>query len=547
MTSIENRPLSPPATTTTTTTNDHQHDDNQKLYLNLGEYSTNSSVSYLHKQPRGYVKAPTIESMMNASAEAESSPSSPEYASFSANIVRKKSGERVKSSLKLPGLVPRTRSLPNTKNVHFDSQDYVRPFWMSDQPTVISSAESTPTKEKRAVEFHVGGDKDRENNDESTSSSDDEDEDIFSKKTEWNINLTNFSNNSSVSEDDGTVFLESVSLSANKENIIGHILVKNLAFHKTVTVRYTLDYWKTVSEIIAVYDEDIRKKYKNMNFDKFTFKLNLQDLPQHSLHLKSMFFCIRYNTNGKEFWDNNNRYNYQVDFNRVVSAATSQRRISRRQMKEHNNNHHLRSRSEPALDDHRDFVIEAISPDLNAIDGVGKKNLRATNSITNSTNNGSSPTKSKVKQLTSRYNFGASFRNHHKHNNNDHHNTMDNNDEESFTFPHSSISKPTLTTNHLFSRPAWDSTSYQDLLNNYCFFKEKKDLKHNTNNNNNDRDDNNIKNYDDDDIISPTTNISTNPQKSLFKNTQPQQEEANASFTTTKTTNSINDLRQIYV
>lgn len=412
--------------------------DGQKLYLPLG--TSAGSLSYLHKQPRGYVKSPPIEFL------AQSDPETPPP------IVRKKSGERVKSSLKLPGLV-RARSMPNTKNVHFDSTDYIRQFSRTDQPTAVS-VDSSPTIEKRRIQFTCGGssasdDDSDEDSSSASSCSSDEDETMFSRRTEWSVRLTNFTK-PAVTPESPNVVLESVALSSDKERLVGHVLVRNLSYHKCVTVRYTLDYWKTVSEVVASYNDDIRRRYRSLNYDKFTFSINLHDLPQHALRSKSMFFCIRYNTNGLEFWDNNGRFNYQIDFTRVPKQKTKTKSRGR---------HHHRSLSEPPLDDHDFFLDAAVSPDLHP---VGAK-------ATNDT----SPTKSKVKKLTSRYNFGASFRNHHHHT---HDETTD--DEETFSFPKTSSNHPTLTDQ--VSRPAWDSSSYQDLLNNYCFFTEKKDLKHNT-------------------------------------------------------------------
>lgn len=454
----------------------HQPRDN-KLYLPLG--SSASSLSYLHKQPRGYVKSPPIEFLAHSDPEGPPPP-----------IVRKKSGERVKSSLKLPGLV-RARSMPNTKNVHFDSRDYIRQFSRTDQPTAVS-VDSSPTIEKRRIEFTCGEGTDEDSDGSSSSScssSSDEDENMFSRRTEWSIRLTNFTK-PTVSLESPNVVLESVSLSSDKERLVGHVLVRNLSYHKCVTVRYTLDYWKTVSEVVAMYNDDIRKRYRNLNYDKFTFTINLHDLPQHALRSKSMFFCIRYNTNGLEFWDNNGRFNYQIDFTRIPK----QKQRTKTTNKHSRGRHHHRSLSEPPLDDHDFFLDAAISPDLHPVEA--SKNT--------------SPTKSKVKKLTSRYNFGASFRNHHHHHHT-HDETTD--EEETFSFPKTSSHHPSLTDQ--ISRPAWDSSSYQDLLNNYCFFTEKKDLKHNTatttskqKNDENDDDDES----ESDSQVSPTNTTNQNPQ-----------------------------------
>ncbi|KAI9211583.1 hypothetical protein DS838_003525 [Geotrichum bryndzae] len=113
------------------------------------------------------------------STPSTSIPSSP------SSILRKKSGERVKSSLKLPSLV-RHQSMPATsKMVHFDAKlERVRHFLYSEKPTAVS-AQSSPTEER--PKFHWGSDSDHE----SESSEDEEDPRIgfqrYLDRTEWQI------------------------------------------------------------------------------------------------------------------------------------------------------------------------------------------------------------------------------------------------------------------------------------------------------------------------------------------------------------------------
>jgi Carbohydrate/starch-binding module (family 21) len=90
--------------------------------------------------------------------------------------------------------------------------------------------------------------------------------------------------------------------------------VQNLAFQKSVTVRFTFDYWKTTSELVAEYSHDVRRTSQNDGLDRFTFGIQLAD--QVNLDSKTLFFCVRYNVNGQEYWDSNNGYNYQVDFSK---------------------------------------------------------------------------------------------------------------------------------------------------------------------------------------------------------------------------------------
>jgi hypothetical protein len=87
--------------------------------------------------------------------------------------------------------------------------------------------------------------------------------------------------------------------------------VANLSFHKLVVARFTLDYWKTTSEVVAEYTNDVRKQY-NDGYDRFNFSIKLED--QAHLETKTMFFCVRYNVNGQDYWDSNGGVNFQIDF-----------------------------------------------------------------------------------------------------------------------------------------------------------------------------------------------------------------------------------------
>jgi hypothetical protein len=82
-----------------------------------------------------------------------------------------------------------------------------------------------------------------------------------------------------------------------------------------VTARYTLDYWRTTSEVGAAFCHDVRRQQAADGFDRFSFDLKLND--QANLETKTLFMCIRYNVDGQEYWDNNGSVNYQVDFHKV--------------------------------------------------------------------------------------------------------------------------------------------------------------------------------------------------------------------------------------
>jgi hypothetical protein len=113
------------------------------------------------------------------------------------------------------------------------------------------------------------------------------------------------------------VRVEKIYLSADNKTLVGVVACANIAFQKTVVARFTLDYWKTTSEVVCEFNNDVRKKQSNDGYDRFNFNIKLSD--QAHLETKTMLLCVRYNSGGQEHWDNNNMMNYQVDFIKKVA------------------------------------------------------------------------------------------------------------------------------------------------------------------------------------------------------------------------------------
>lgn len=218
-------------------------------------------------------------------------------------MVRKKSGEVVKSSLKSP-CRSRPCSMPSTptfsKNVHFDARiEHVRHFRHSERPSAVSVGSSPVEGVYDAEsEYPFGCD------DEPT----------------WEINLPNFPKDLE-SRKSMMVRLEKVFLSNDGKTLSGTVAVANIAFQKSVVARFTFDYWRTVSEVIAEYKDDVRRRERDDGVDRFTFNIKLTE--QANLEKKILFFCIRYNSGGQEHWDNNCGVNFQVDFNKAAPIARS--------------------------------------------------------------------------------------------------------------------------------------------------------------------------------------------------------------------------------
>lgn len=213
-------------------------------------------------------------------------------------MVRKKSGELVRPALrKRPSSAPGTPTF--SKAVHFDSHlEHIRHFLQLDRPLAVSAGSSPVEGYEGDSEFPF-----ETNNAPPTSKQ--------SPLVEWEARIANFPPDSEARKN-MPVRLERIFLSPDSKRLIGVVAVANLAFHKHVAARFTLDYWRTTSEVAAEYNDDVRRKRSHDGYDRFNFSIILAD--QGKLDSKTMFICIRYNVNGLEFWDNNASMNYHVDF-----------------------------------------------------------------------------------------------------------------------------------------------------------------------------------------------------------------------------------------
>jgi hypothetical protein len=213
-------------------------------------------------------------------------------------LLRKKSGELVKPALRASSR-RRPSSMPGTptfsKAVHFNEEiAQVRHFLMVDRPIAVSAGSSPVETYDSEGEYPFGYD-----------------DGYKSSVVEWEIRTANFPRDT-VDRQWQPVRTEKLFLSADKKNLVGVIAVANMGYQKWVVARFTLDYWKTTSEVVAEYNNDIRRKQANDGFDRFNFNIKLSD--QANLETKTLLICVRYNVNGQEYWDNNNNMNYQVDF-----------------------------------------------------------------------------------------------------------------------------------------------------------------------------------------------------------------------------------------
>lgn len=240
---------------------------------------------------------------LSADNSAMASSESEEDLKYKPQMVRKKSGELVRPALRSANH-RRPLSMPGTpvfsKAVHFDSHlEHVRHFLQVDRPLAVSAGSSPveaydsdteypfPTGEKKSGQPRT-------------------------PPFEWELATTNFPRDNNPIRRSLPARLEKVWLAKDQKSMMGSVAVANLAFHKSVVCRFTLDDWKTTSEVAAEYSQAILPKDTANGHDRFTFTIQLADTA--NLECKTLYFCVRYAVNGQEYWDNNNGLNFQVDF-----------------------------------------------------------------------------------------------------------------------------------------------------------------------------------------------------------------------------------------
>jgi hypothetical protein len=221
---------------------------------------------------------------------------------FKPSLVRKKSGELVKPALR-PSSRRRYSSMPGTptysKSVHFnDSDNQTRHFLQVDKPIAVSAGSSPVESYDSESEFPFNEEQ---------------------GKPELQIKVANFPEET-FSRKTRPIRVERIFLSSDKSTLVGICAVQNISFQKLVVARFTLDYWKTTSEVVAEFNNDVRTP-ANDGCDRFNFHIKLSD--QANLDNKTLLLCVRYNVGGQEFWDNNDDTNFQIDFSKAVERKAA--------------------------------------------------------------------------------------------------------------------------------------------------------------------------------------------------------------------------------
>lgn len=117
--------------------------------------------------------------------------------------------------------------------------------------------------------------------------------------------------------DQENVSLENVIVRESEQCLVGTVKVRNLAYDKEVVVRVSNDSWSTHEDVYCTYVEQRGSPVPLTLYDTFRFKLTL---PVASNIIE---FCVRYRTDSKESWDNNEGKNYVIRKKQEVSFLPS--------------------------------------------------------------------------------------------------------------------------------------------------------------------------------------------------------------------------------
>ncbi|KAH8654891.1 putative phosphatase regulatory subunit-domain-containing protein [Ilyonectria robusta] len=209
-------------------------------------------------------------------------------------IIRKLSGELVRPILRPPSY-RRPASVPTsptaTKSVNFHSHlEETLDFFRLDCPMSISAGSQSSHANKTNTEYPTFR---------------------HDVACQWEMVTPNFPHQTR-SHESRFVCLKNLQLLDDQKSFLGVVAVRNAAFHKSVTCRFTFDNWKTISNVDAAYSDRVVLEKAPSGHDFFVFTIQLSDI----LHLesKTAHLCVRYIVNGQEYWDNNSGCNFQVCF-----------------------------------------------------------------------------------------------------------------------------------------------------------------------------------------------------------------------------------------
>ncbi|KAH8926862.1 carbohydrate-binding module family 21 protein [Atractiella rhizophila] len=252
----------------------------------------------------------------------------------------------IKSSLRSSPLASSLPSKPSDSSmmccrVHFNpNPEEIKVFQYTDEPTVIRSTAVTEQKEQEWIEYPSQPCEE----DYECSTDDEEDE-------KWLISrhLVNFPPFPSSKALNSEMYLEKIDLcspTAFDDDpptcLRGRVAVQNLAFRKSVLVRWTVDGWKSHSEVLATSLRTTRGRA----FEEFEFEIGLDEMTRNTTLKgcgkwweKRLQFCVRFRCGNLEIWDDNEGQYYEVLLLRSQGRA---KELQRQNAIKNRRRHHIR-------------------------------------------------------------------------------------------------------------------------------------------------------------------------------------------------------------
>ncbi|KAI9206435.1 putative phosphatase regulatory subunit-domain-containing protein [Polychytrium aggregatum] len=126
--------------------------------------------------------------------------------------------------------------------------------------------------------------------------------DMFKTVQQWGIARRN-SGERTYMHSSLNVVLQSLSI-AGTDRLVGEVAVRNLAFHKSVSIRYTVDGWSSHTDHGLSFKSSASQSFgEYVGIDIFQFELDLAALSSSSP--VNLEFVVKYEVNGTTYWDNN--------------------------------------------------------------------------------------------------------------------------------------------------------------------------------------------------------------------------------------------------
>ncbi|KAH8913936.1 carbohydrate-binding module family 21 protein [Atractiella rhizophila] len=199
----------------------------------------------------------------------------------------------------------------------------IKIFQYSDEPTVIGRTAVTEEQKKEEGIDHPSLPVEEENE---WSTDDELDEGWLIRPHP--INFTPFSSSKAL---DSEIYVETIELCSPTAFhdgpptcLRGCVAVQNLALRKSVLIKWTVDSWKSYSEVLATSLRTI----KGRAFEEFEFEIGLEEITRNAAAKDSgkwwerrLQFCVRFRCGNFELWDDNARQYYEVAFLRSQGRA----------------------------------------------------------------------------------------------------------------------------------------------------------------------------------------------------------------------------------